>query len=72
MGFFNYEPGCYYYPKRGATIAPAELRFDPIRKVFSAPGNYILTRDQGLSQAEIVRKVGVSEQAVSWRVKRNG
>lgn len=29
-----------------------------------------LLLDQGLSQAEIARKVGVSEQAVSWRVKR--
>lgn len=28
--------------------------------------------DQGLSQAAIARKVDVSEQAVSWRVKRNG
>jgi predicted DNA-binding protein YlxM (UPF0122 family) len=26
--------------------------------------------DLGFSQAEIARKVGVSEQAVSWRVKR--
>ncbi len=45
-----------------------KLRFIMGRKITDEDLRLLL--DQGLSQVEIARKVGVSEQAISWRVKR--